>query len=568
MKHPSLKLTLFILFLLLICSFPVIFPYFKPTALSTYDTMFRLTRAAKYYIAVKQLQIPPRWIGDTYHGLGEPIFVYLYPFPYMVTTVLHMMKISFVDSLKIAYIGSFFVSVVTMYIFLRQIGGRFASFIGVMLYVWVPYRLVQLYVRGAYEETMAYIFIPLVILSLLSTYRNKKWAIPLGAISLGLLLLTQSSVSLMFLPFFCLVSILFVVKKPSKMLIQKYAVLLILGFFIGSVTILPNLFERKFIQLDQNIAPIYLKNFIPLDKLIDAPWLMIPTPAMFGKVNILIFLSSIPFLLLALRKKIKFTSYSEQVIFITSLAAAAGVLMLVVDYPFARFLWSHLLLVRVVYVPYLLLQIAVFTTACLAAILLTHSKKLIYIIGVLVFVIAIVTNYQYIKPDYYFVMPDENLAGYDGPLSQFEEFLPKTAKKGGSEFKRGDVVKADKEAEVKVLEKKYNKIIFSLSSQEKANLTIHQFYFPGWHGYIDGKETQLSYTKPSTTKTTEDAGLITLSVPKGEHTLILLFKQSLLQSFAAILTLVSGIGAFIYLAWEIKKAKITPKIFLQKLSSL
>lgn len=542
--------------LLLLASLPIIYPYFKPNAINTYDTMYRLTRAAKYYVAVKQGQIPPRWIGDTYHGVGEPIFVYLYPFPYQLTTILHIFDISFVNAVKIPLIISFIGSAFTMFYFLREFYHPLPAFVGVLLYLWAPYRMVQLYVRGAYEETMTYLFLPLLFLASWWIYqgKNRRWIF--GGVVLGLLLLTQSAISLMFLPSLATYILLLMNRKNFLTLFRNYLLMGLLGFSLAATVILPNIFERHYIQLDKKIAPIYQKNFIPLSRLWDSPWTMIPTPHMLGKAHVLLLIMAVVFLGYALvKKKREMKKNICWKVFLVALFWSLTSLLLSVDSPFARFFWQHIFTIRVIYVPYLFLQLAIFWLAVLAAFLLHHLGRFGFWLATILAVITVVTNISYIKPDYYFSVSDYDLTGFNGPLSQFEEFLPKTAAKAGEQFLTGPFVRTkNKSTKVKVLEKKYQRIKLQIDTETKDELILHQLYFPGWKAFIDGKETTIDYSRPpinfQTGKPVEDAGLITVSVPAGSHQLLFLFTNTPIRLLGDF---ISGL-AFIYVFLILRSA--------------
>lgn len=548
------------LFLLIIFCLPVIYPYFKPHAINTYDTIYRLTRAAKYYVAVRQLQIPPRWIGDTYHGVGEPIFVYLYPFPYMISTLLYIIDFSFVDALKIPWIIFYLGSAITMFMFLTAFFSPLASFAGSLLYIWAPYRMVQLYVRGAYEETINYFFFPLIFLSIWLIYQGKKYGWVLGAFFLGLAILSQSAIALMFLPSIVTFAFLCLTWKVKKRvgLLKDFSLMFFTGVLLSSMTILPNMFERHLIQLDEKIANIYEKNFIPIDRLIHSPWTMIPTPHMLGKAHIFVLLFAVVLLVYRLVKGNRGNKGNKGEVgrlglsfFLFALVWSFVPLLLSVESPLARFVWEHILVVRVVYVPYLFLQLAIFWIAFLTASLIEQFKKARFFLAALFIFITIITNISYIKPDYYFPITDYDLTGFDGPLSQFEEFLPKTAAKAGDQFARGEIVVFQKETtESKLLEKQYHKIKLRVEAIEEDTLTIHQLYFPGWKAFINGNEIPISYTQPPinihTGRPVSDAGLMTISIPSGKHELLLTFKNTTVRSLSNILSLATLIFLMVF----------------------
>ena len=539
-----------IVFLILI-SVPVVFPYFKLQAINTYDTLYRLTRAAKYYVAIKQGQVPPRWIGDTYHGVGEPIFVYLYPFPYMLTTILHVLKFPFVTGLNILTILSVIGSSITMYIFLSRLFRPFASFVGAALLVWAPYRMVQLYVRGAFEETMTYLFLPLIFLSIWMINKKKRLAWVWGGIFLGILFLTQASVSLMFLPSIISLMAILWLKNRSQHVFYQSIKMGLMGFGLSGLVSLPNILERHFIQLDKNIAPIYEKNFIPFDRLINSIWLMIPPPHMLGKAHLLVVVIAFFLIVFVIRKKEKDKTYKW--LFFLSFAWSIIPILLALDHPWVKFFWKNILVIRVIYVPYLFLQLATFWTSFLGAYIVDKLNKIGTLLGIVLLLVTIGTNFNYIKPDYYFSIMDFDLTGFNGPLSQFEEFLPKTAQKADTLFNVGDIaLSTNKSSQIEVKEQKYHRIRLLVNAKDTDSIVIHQLFFPGWQAKINEKLTNISYTKPVvdsiTGKPVSDAGLMLIRIPPGRNEVVLTFHQTLIQIIGTILSFASFLLA-IFLLW-------------------
>lgn len=90
-------------FLLTILALQILRGFFQPGIFNSYDTLYRLARTAKYYLALREGQLLPRWIGDVDSGVGSPIFTYLYPFPYLVTTIFHLLKFNLMDAQKIPW---------------------------------------------------------------------------------------------------------------------------------------------------------------------------------------------------------------------------------------------------------------------------------------------------------------------------------------------------------------------------------------------------------------------------------------------------------------------------------
>ena len=94
-------------------------------------------------------QIPPRFVPDLSFGFGYPLFDFVFPLPFYVGEIFHLLGLNFVDSVKAVFFISVPLSAYFMYLFLRQFTSKSLSLAGAVLYVYTPYRAVDLSIRGA-----------------------------------------------------------------------------------------------------------------------------------------------------------------------------------------------------------------------------------------------------------------------------------------------------------------------------------------------------------------------------------------------------------------------------------
>ena len=128
---------------------------------TNHDGETHTARIAAYYQAIADRQFPPRFAGNFYNGLGSPIFVYIYPLPYLLGSVIHFFGFSFTDSFEILMALGFISSALFSYLWLKEVfKSEKAAFLGSLFYVWVPYRFLLIYVRGSISELLAYTLFP------------------------------------------------------------------------------------------------------------------------------------------------------------------------------------------------------------------------------------------------------------------------------------------------------------------------------------------------------------------------------------------------------------------------
>ena len=53
--------------------------------------------------AIKMLQFPPRFVPDLSFGFGYPLFTFVYPFPFYIAELFHLIGFSLVNSVKLVF---------------------------------------------------------------------------------------------------------------------------------------------------------------------------------------------------------------------------------------------------------------------------------------------------------------------------------------------------------------------------------------------------------------------------------------------------------------------------------
>src|SRR3989344_780218 len=128
----------------------------------THDGQDHVARIANFYQSLSEGNVVPRWAANLNWGYGHPILMFLYPLPSYIASLFHAIGFSFIDSTKLVFAVSYIASIVTMYLWIRAAWGSVAGFTAAILYGFAPYRFVDLYVRGAIGEHVAFIFPPLI----------------------------------------------------------------------------------------------------------------------------------------------------------------------------------------------------------------------------------------------------------------------------------------------------------------------------------------------------------------------------------------------------------------------
>lgn len=162
-------------------------------------------------------EIFPRWLSNSYHGCGWPLFYFYAPLSYYLPAILHPMGIDiswFVSVLCYSMLAGY-----TAYRYLRCWVRRDAALWGSMIYILAPPRVFSLYVHGVMPEILGYVFIPIILLSLHKIIKDQKYRYwPLLALSLACMVMTSLSMSTVLgctLPFFVLYYALLYIRQKK-----------------------------------------------------------------------------------------------------------------------------------------------------------------------------------------------------------------------------------------------------------------------------------------------------------------------------------------------------------------
>ena len=532
----------------------------------------------------------PRWAADMVFGYGYPLWHLLAPMPFFVGEAFHLVGFDFVSAVKIVDGLALIFSALTMYLFVSRVLGKNAALVAAIAYAYIPYHLVDLYVRSAQAELVGYVFPPLVLWAFhqLATTHNVRYA-PLAALAYAGLLLAHVQTAVFFTPIIglYLIFLLFTARLPvadSKLEIAShtspggrcqgkplamtnrithptlrftfYASLsLALALGLAAIFLLPTLAEQKFLTTDPLIGGFfnYRKHFVNASQLLSPFW-GYGAAGENGNDRFSLQLGLIPVLLtfVALWAWAKMSGAVRWHVAFCALVVAAMVFLML---PISAMLWEPFAgFVAYVQFPWRLLSITTFALAFLSGAALyalpDEARDLVPALAiVLIFVTA---NYGYTEPQH-----TEAVFNYQTQM-EFEvkdrELLGDTVWLTGArpadsplvaQYLSGEplqkAIALDEGATVQMLRHGGQSDEVRVEARAPVRVMFYTRYFPGWVATLDDRQIAL--------EPYGEQGLILVSVPAGSHIVRIRYEGTLAQQIGAI---VSGISLLVTMVWLAK----------------
>lgn len=407
-----MKKTWHFLLVLLVLSLPTFVLMLRPGFFSTQD--FHIFRLIEFDKCIKALQIPCRWAPDAGAGYGEPLFNFYGQLPYVIGEVFHFLTFSKIDSTKIVFILSMVLSAVSMFFLAKKIWqNNLSALVSSIVYLYAPYRAVDVWVRGALPEALSFIFFPLIILEIENYLATKKKKdLLLFSLFIALLVINHNLSVILFAPFL-IIWIIFKFIQIKK--IKPFLELAIAGLFsalISAFYILPVISETKFIDITSTTLGYFdwRAHFVTLYQLfLSRFWgygasVWGPNDGLslsLGQVQWL--LPAIIFVLIILKRKI---TRDALIFFVLCLA---GAFCLFLTHNKSTFIWNNLSFMKYIQFPWRFLGVAVFAFALASGLIIKlFTKSTIQsLLALIIVVVAFSLNFAFFRPDIWYSVGDK-----------------------------------------------------------------------------------------------------------------------------------------------------------------
>ncbi len=509
---------------MILISLPLYSRLLRPGIHTTHD--YHVFRQQQFSKCIEEFVFPCRWSPDSGFGYGEPVFNYYGQLPYMVGQIFKTISFSNIDAVKATFIMSLLLSGISMYVFSKNYWNRSGAWLSSLAYMYAPYRAVDVWVRGALPESLAFIFFPLIFL-----FITKKKFIWLG-ISLAGLAITHNLSLFMFLPFIFIWTIINYRRDILRYLPQLFLSLLIAAG-LSAFYLLPVLFEKNLVTVNLTTTDYYQfqLHFATLNQLFlsrfwgygGSTWG--PNDSMSFSVGHIHWILLIISLMVSVLKKQKLIFYVAGLMFLVSVFLTHGksefIWKLIPGMPFLQFPWRYLTL-------------AVFFSSFVIGNLLSQiNTKYLASILCVAFILFNVSNF---KEDIWQPITDTQLFSGNSwdkqRASTVQDYWPSAAKSlpvsPAPDFPQ--VVSGN--AVISNFIKNSHSAQLSVSTlSENSKIALPITYFPGWTLKVNNL--------PQNIISSTDLNLISFLPALGESTVSLKFENTLPRSIGNGLSLIS-----------------------------
>ncbi len=486
-------------------------------------------------------QIPCRWVPDMGFGYGYPQFNYYGPLPYYVQSIFHFFGLDLYSSVKLGFGLALILGNLAMFYLGRRFFGPWGGLIAATAYVYNPYRASDLYSRGAMGETWAFVFLPMILLTLTNliektTRRRLAWF----ALSFAGLLVTHNISTLIFTPMAAIwgLALIFIHRRPFFPIVIKLLqgglwAVAIAGFFF-----LPVVFEGQLAHTESLLSGYfnYLAHFVSIKQLFGTSFWGYGSSEIGFTDDLSFFLGPIHLILATVALILSLLRRSR----LSLLIVISFIIILVSTFlchEKSTFIWQSLPFLAYLQFPWRFLVVANLFISFLAGYIFLGLQKHISIhLSIALIFFFFLFNAAYFRPSLWFDQTYlEKFSANNWEKQQtvsIFDYLPIAAQFPPG-FPAPTLPQTTSGSPVSILDftSSSHRQAFSTKSINPARLQLSLFDWPTWRITLDGKTIKHTSTSP--------LALITIDLPPGDHFITAQLTNTPIRIAGNLLTLFS-----------------------------
>ncbi len=501
-----MKKTGIFLVLLLIGLVPIFFGIFHTGFFLTDDGNWMVIRLSAFYEALRQGQLPVRYLLRLNNGYGYPVADFLYPLFLYLGSFIHFFHIPFVMTTKLLFGVSVAGGAIGSFFWLKKQYGTLGGFVGALAYSLFPYHLWDITKRGSLGEVLAMGIVPFIF------WQIEEGNVLFTGVGIGFLILSHNTLALLFLPFI-LGFMLFLHQ------IRNAVFATLIGLALSAFFWLPALYDQQYTVFNTITVAHFSSYFLSSNFY-----------SLIGLVSFVVILLSLVLIFKKPDNKVAFFL----VVTLLSLSLTTSV---------SHLLWQVLPLGKYVQFPFRFLSLTALGVGFLAAYVVSSlSRK--WVVAGMVVVLLYISSWQFFIAKSYQYYPDTFYSTNEDSTTVQNEYMPKWVQ--GTPGKPLSKITTTGGIVNNIIDRQ-SFLAFTSTATTSSQVIIATVYFPGWKATVDSRVVSITPQRRT--------GFITFSVPSGSHSVQVKFKETPVRVGADMVSLVALLFVIVGVVWESKQRK-------------
>lgn len=536
----------------------------------THDGNVTVVRTYELDKVLKDGQFPPRWAPDLAYTYGYPIFNFFYPLPNFLSELFHLVGFNFTDSVKVVFSLSMIGSGLAMFLLGKKLWGDLGGLLSAVIYMFVPYRAVELYVRGSLPELLVLMWLPLIFLSLFNWLDTAKFRHGmLYSIFLSLLILSHNILSLISMVVVVIYGLILIYgKRKNKFLLftSYFSLLTILALSLTAFFWLPALVEKKYTILDEAIRHEFnfREHFVYPLQLIYSPWGY--GGSKYGPIDGMSFRIGKEFILLAILSSGTLWWWRERrkkwlVIFFVMMALSSLLMALNFSAP----IWELIPVLFYIQYPWRFYSLLIFALAVMGGAVgylleIKFNQRRALTVAMIIIIYIVVNNLRFFQPSEFTFQKEAEIINREKIISQTtgyaDENLPIWVKQKPNQEPAEKFEVLSGTAEINITEAKSHLYRAQIIAYQPSQIRFNQFYFPGWKIFVDGDEAIIDYDNAF--------GVMDFRIQEGVHEVVVKLADTPVRRLGNYTSFFSFLAIFIVVLLNFYHQKSKIKIWINK----
>jgi len=523
----------------------------------TFDGHIHISTIAQFTQALKDGELPVSW-SDGFGSYGSPLPFFAHQTTSYLGALVTLITQDVVLSFNLLFLAAAVISTWLFYVFLKRHVKPDAALIASLLFTLAPYRIINIYIRGALPEFFATPFILLALIGIARYFKDgKKSGLLLLLLGLSLLALTHPMMLVISL-FIVIPYFIFTIWPLWPLEIRNYLLLALvssLALGICSYYVIPLFLEMKYLYQGLYPSKFPPDMFLGLKNFFDPNWYYYfthPGPRghfiQVGLLETIITLLGGGYFGLQILRQQK-TSHFLKFALLTSIP------LLFFLTPASQWFYSQIFFLRALQFPWRMLSAFLFIPPIILGILLDRFPKVWLYLSVTILIVLLRFPQLYGKnfvvysqDNYYFnVMNLHGQAMTPIWAGNAQDYPLKDA--------QFDIIGG--QGQVAPLTIKNASRLYQVTATTSLRLVDYTFYFPGWVVKVNGQETPIQF------QDINYRGVITYDVPQGNHQVNVSYQPTKIRLFSRYLSLaflIATIILYLIFASGIIEAQLLPKV--------